>query len=360
VANFVKAATEKAAGLLKNLGKKKIIIILSLVAVALIVGIVGAVLLNRKPFTVLYSGLDASEAGKIKEMLDDMGVESKVQGTGTILVPEEQADELRIELAAQGYPKTGLNYDIFSNSSSLGTTDLERRTYQQYQLQENMRATIRHMDKVEDCIVIVNLADESSFVISDSSKEASASVMVKLKAGAALTDSEAKAIAQFVLKCVPNLKPENVSIVDTTMKAYDILSDEEESVTQASQTIAETRRKMTEDMRDVLTRQVRNVLEPAVGSGNVSVSVNVVLDFDRQTIDKVEFEPSVAGETEGIIRSLQESYSTNSPAAVPGGAVGGDTNGVGTPVYTGRGEEDEDVYYSGERTYNVENNKIKT
>ena len=129
MANFVKAATEKAAGLLKNLGKKKIIIILSLVAVALIVGIVGAVLLNRKPFTVLYSGLDASEAGKIKEMLDDMGVESKVQGTGTILVPEEQADELRIELAAQGYPKTGLNYDIFSNSSSLGTTDLERRTY---------------------------------------------------------------------------------------------------------------------------------------------------------------------------------------------------------------------------------------
>jgi len=360
VANFVKAATEKAAGLLKNLGKKKIIIILSLVAVALIVGIVGAVLLNRKPFTVLYSGLDASEAGKIKEMLDDMGVESKVQGTGTILVPEEQADELRIELAAQGYPKTGLNYDIFSNSSSLGTTDLERRTYQQYQLQENMRATIRHMDKVEDCIVIVNLADESSFVISDSSKEASASVMLKLKAGAALTDSEAKAIAQFVLKCVPNLKPENVSIVDTTMKAYDILSDEEESVTQASQTIAETRRKMTEDMRDVLTRQVRNVLEPAVGSGNVSVSVNVVLDFDRQTIDKVEFEPSVAGETEGIIRSLQESYSTNSPAAVPGGAVGGDTNGVGTPVYTGRGEEDEDVYYSGERTYNYEINQIKT
>jgi len=359
LATFVKAAVEKVGGFFKSAGKKKIIIISSVVAFVLIVGIVGAVLLNRKPFTVLYSGLDAAEAGTIKKLLDDMGVESKVQGS-VILVPEERADELRLELASQGYPKTGLNYEIFSNSSALGTTDLERKTYQQYQLQENMRSTLRHMEKIDDCIVIVNLAESSSFVISDARKESSVSVMLKLKDGAVLTDSEARAIAQFVLTCVPNLKLENVSIVDSNMKAYNISPDEEAEQTEAAQTVSAMRRQMTEDMKNALTKQVLNVLEPAIGTGNVSVSVNVVLDFDKQTIDKVEFTPSVPGETEGIIRSLQESYTANSPNASFGGAVGGDTNGVGTPVYVGADDEEETTYFSGERTYNYEINEIKT
>ena len=179
MATFVKVAVDKVGGFFKNTGKKKIVIILSIIAFVLIIGIVGAVLLNRKPYTVLYSGLDAAEAGTIKNLLDEMGIESKVQGS-IILVPEDRADELRIELASQGYPKTGLNYEIFAGSSAIGSTDLERRTYQQYQLQENMRTTIRHMEKIEDCIVIVNLAESSSFVISDASKEASVSVMLKL------------------------------------------------------------------------------------------------------------------------------------------------------------------------------------
>jgi flagellar M-ring protein FliF len=74
----------------------------------------------------------------------------------------------------------------------------------------------------------------------------------------------------------------------------------------------------------------------------------------------VEFSPSVPGETEGIIRSLQESYTANGPGAAYGGAVGGDTNGVGTPVYVEADDEEKPTYYSGERTYNYEINEIKT
>ena len=353
----MKAAVEKVGGFLKNTGKKKIIIILSIVAFVIIVGIVGAILLNRKPFTVLYSGLDAAEAGTIKKLLDDMGVESKVQrlrhsGAGV------RADELRLELASQGYRRRGSTMRS-SPTRPPSTTDLERRTYQQYQLQENMRTTIRHMEKVDDCIVIVNPAESSSFVISDAAKESSVSVMLKLKPGAVLTDGEARAIAQFVLKCVPDLKMENVSIVDSDMKAYNVVPDAETEMTEA-QTISTMRRQMTEDIRNVLTKQVLNVLEPAIGTGNVSVSVNVVLDFDKQMIDMVEFSPSVPGETEGIIRSLQESYTANGPGAAYGGAVGGDTNGVGTPVYVEADDEEKPTYYSGERTYNYEINEIKT
>ena len=76
----------------QNVEKKKLILFITLATVVIVAGIVGAVLLNQVHYTVLYSGLDASEAGTIKTLLDGKGVKSKVQGTSTILVPDDQAD----------------------------------------------------------------------------------------------------------------------------------------------------------------------------------------------------------------------------------------------------------------------------
>ena len=132
----------KIGELFKKTGKKKIIIFSILLATAIILGIVGAIALNRVEYTVLYTGLDPSEAGTIKDLLDELGVKSKVSGTDTILVPKDKADVLRIELADQGYTQSGLNYDIFKSASSLGSTDFEQRKLKQYQLESNMRATI--------------------------------------------------------------------------------------------------------------------------------------------------------------------------------------------------------------------------
>jgi flagellar M-ring protein FliF len=152
-------------------------------------------------------------------------VKAKAEGTDTILVPEVQADELRIRARAQGYPSTGLNYDIFPIPTEVGSTDLERQTYLQYQLQENMRTTICRMSRVRGCIVIVNLATSSSFVLSDNATEASVAVLLSLENNETLTNAEAKTIGAFVMKCVPKLKLENVSIVDSEMHYYDITSE---------------------------------------------------------------------------------------------------------------------------------------
>ena len=80
----------KISELFKKAGKKKVIIFSILLAAAIIIGIVGAIALNRIEYTVLYSGLDPSEAGTIKELLDELGVKSKVSGTDTILVAKRK------------------------------------------------------------------------------------------------------------------------------------------------------------------------------------------------------------------------------------------------------------------------------
>lgn len=356
MAAIMKSILQKSSDFIQNIGKKKLILLAGLVAVVLAAGIIGAVVLNQVHYTVLYSELDASEAGTIKTLLDEKGIKSKVQGTSSILVPEEQADELRIQLASEGYPSTGLNYDIFSGSSALGSTDLERRTYLQYQLQENMRATIRGMEKVQDCVVIVNLASDSSYVVSDNQTDASVAVMLKLKDEEKLSGTEAKTIGEFVMKCVPNLKQENVSIVDSKMNYYDITGKEEET----EETYSASQQQLTEEMKQTLTDQVVRVLEPAMGSGNVAVSVNLSLDFDKQTVSKVEFTPPVSGETEGLIRSSEEISNAVNGSTESGGQAGTDTNGSGTPAYVAETSASPDGELSTSNTYNYELNQIQT
>lgn len=338
--------------------KKKLILLGALALAIITAGIVGAALLNHVEYTALYSDLSAEEAGTIMSKLEEMGVSAKAKGSDTILVPAKQADELRIELASQGYPNTGLNYDLFSNSSDLGSTDLEQQTYLQYQLQENMRQTISRMDKVDDCIVIVNLASNSSFVRTDNTSEASVAVLLDLEQGEKLSDEEAETIGKFVLKCVPKLQKDNISIVDSQMNYYSIDPEEDGS---DSSGYSDSQQKLTEQMKQILSEQVLRVLEPALGSGNIAVSVNLNLNFDKQTVDSVSFSPPVEGESQGLLISSQEIYDgvTGDGTAAASGEAGTDSNGVSASEYVSgsQGTQGSESYT---KTYNYELNQIQT
>ena len=159
---------------LKKLEKRQKIILAAVIVLVVLIGVIGAALLNHVTYTTLYAGMDSEQAGTVLDTLNEMGIPTKTKGSDTILVPEKQVDQVRMELAAKGIPDTGLKYDLFSNSSSFGSTDLERQTYLQYQLQENLRKTITRMDKVKDCVVLVNLPSNSSFVVSKETMPASA------------------------------------------------------------------------------------------------------------------------------------------------------------------------------------------
>ena len=312
--NFIDTIRRQVTEFFGKLAKKqKIIIAVSAVALLAVV-ITLSLLLGRVKYEVLYTGLDESEAGKIMSVLEDKNIDAKAQGTGTILVPSADADKVRMELAAQGYPETGLNYDIFSGTSSLGKTDQEIETYEKYQLQENLRETILMLDKIKDCVVLVNMPQNSLYVLSSDDSKASASVMLDIKNGQTLTSGEAKAIAELVSKSVPNLSIEDVRIVDSAMNLYDVTGDNQEEYTG-------TQYQLTEQMKETLGKQVMSILTPVFGTDNVSAAVNVVLNFDKETVNSVAFNPPVDGEDKGLARSVEELYEKTQ----------GDTSASGTP-----------------------------
>jgi flagellar M-ring protein FliF len=317
---------------------KALYIVLAVIAVTAIV--CAAVLLNQKSYTVLYSGMDAQDAGEMLTVLQEMGVDAKAQGTGTILVDSASADEVRMELAAQGYPSSGLNYDIFSNAAGLGSTDMEKQVYYQFQLQENIRKTLLRMDKVEDAIVNINLAEDSAFVLADNQKPASAAVMLELASGEKLTDSEVGAIIELVSKSVSGLSTENVRIVDSQMNLYTAADDEDELSNTGSQL------ELQQIVQKNLQEQVVNLLTPVFGDGQVLAQVNVRLDFDRQSQESIEFSPPEGG-TEGLVTSLtelEETIADYDGTSTGNSAVGVDSNGD-TPTYPSVTDDGNDAAY---------------
>lgn len=344
---------KKTTEYVQAMSKKKRIIAICVLASIVAFSIILSVMLNQTHYATLYSGLDESEAGKIMSVLEEDSVDAKMQGTGTILVPEDQVDELKVSLAAKGYPSRGLNYDLFTDQSEFGSTDVETQTRLQYTLQENIRTTIANMDKIDDCIVIVNLAKSSSYVVSSSDTKATAAVMLEPEAGQTLSNEEARAIAQFVMKCVPGLEMDNISIVDSSMHSYDLSDDDDTTGTYSA-----TQMELTEKMKDILSAQALDILTPALGTGNVAVTVNLALDFDKETDNSTFFSAPIEGESEGMLRSLQESTDT-SGNDTGNGSVGTDSNGVSGTEYTtvnGNGTTD----YSNTKTYNYELNEVRT
>lgn len=340
---------------LKKLEKRQKIILAAVIVLVVLIGVIGAALLNHVTYTTLYAGMDSEQAGTVLDTLKEMGVPTKTQGEDTILVPEKQVDQVRMELAAKGIPDTGLKYDLFSNSSSFGSTDLERQTYLQYQLQENLRKTITRMDKVKDCVVLVNLPSNSSFVVSKETMPASAAVMLELEPNAKLSGDEARSIGELLTKSVPKLTLENVSITDSTMKSYSLTG--EDTTTGAG---SQEQQDMTEQMKNVLSEQVMRVLKPAIGDGNVAVSVNLNLDFDKNTVESVAFAPPIEGETDGMRRSSEKIYQAVRDGKATGGAAGTQSNGAGTTDYVYNGLAPDQYSEDYTEKYNYELNEVRT
>lgn len=279
-------------------------------------------------YAVLFSGMDERDAGDVYNVLQEMGVDVKASGNGTIMVPKEQVDQLRYQLNAQGYPKSGLNYDIYtSNATSFGMTDSDKKLYLKFQLEQNISQTINRMDKIKSSTVMITLAEDSNYVLSDKkSTAATASVVLELKEGATLSSSDADTIRAVVSKSIADLPPENITIADSKMNIYNEGGNSNDSVDEhlALQT------KVSEQLR----QQILNLLTPVFGAEKLSASVNVVLNFDKSTTNSIILSPPVDnGENTGIIISMRDMEEKVSNGTATSGQPGQTTNGGGTTTY---------------------------
>ncbi len=293
--------------------KQKLTYIISLSAM-----IVGAVFLtfflSRTDYVPLYSEVSPAEIGRIKEQLDSQGVPNEIAVGGTsILVPKERVDDLLVQLAAEGFPNTGvIDYSFFSENAGFGMTDNEFNVMKLASMQTELANLMKSIEGVKDAKVMITLPTESIFM-NDQVQQASASIVLKTDPGHQFTDRQVNSLYNLVAKSLPNLSTEDIVITNQYFEYYDLKDhDNQYGPTMADQMAV---KKTIE--RD-LQRQVQMMLGTMMGQDKVVVSVTTDIDFKLENREESLVTPVDEESMEGIALSVQritESFTGDGPVA---------------------------------------------
>lgn len=172
MADFLKKLTDAW----KNINRMQRIMIIAVLAMAVVVIVVVVTTYSKEEYSVLYSNLSQAEAAEIYTALQEEEVDVRATGDGTtILVPKGSAEDIKLTLSAKGIPSGGvMGYDFYiENAGSFGATDKDKERIYTYQLQQNLVQSINAMAKVKNSVVLLSLADDSTFVVSNADNQIS-------------------------------------------------------------------------------------------------------------------------------------------------------------------------------------------
>jgi len=269
------------------------------IVMAVIVSMVVFSLWLRKPsYAVLFSDLDITSAGEVAQELEKMGEQYKVtRGGSTILVPAERVAELRINLASSGAISSGtVGYEIF-DKNDIGVTDFVQKLNFKRALEGELSRTISSLSSVEKARVHIVFPKESIF--KGGGHGATASVVVSLRRGLSLSQSQIRGIANLVSYSVENLKPENVTIIDQNGNLLSSPSGDD------SPGLSNSQLDLKKKLENYLAGKAEEMLSRVLGPGKAIVRVNAELDFRSIEVTKETFDPNT------VVRSEQTSEESN-------------------------------------------------
>ncbi len=188
-------------------------IVLATTGVGSLVVVLGLAWWVQRPlYRPLFTNLAEQDASAIVEALRAEKVPFRLEDGGrAILVPAERLYELRLALASRGLPEGGgVGFELFDRQT-LGQTDFLQRLNYQRALQGELARTISRLGGVESARVHLALPERSLFVGED--RRPSASVVVKLAPGRALSAAQIDGIVHLVAASVEGLAADGVTVV---------------------------------------------------------------------------------------------------------------------------------------------------
>lgn len=340
---------------------KAVKIMVCAIPVALIaIIIIMAVLLSHKDDAILFSGLNTAEQGEIATAITDLGVtDVRVKSNGDVIVPADQVDYLRMQLAVQGFPKDSSNYDIWNNGVDLWSTDKDKREVQRQQRETQIAAALTKLSAVKAATVRLDVPPTNDYSITPTEEVPTCSVQLDLKDDRELTNSEVRAIFSLVTSSVYGLTKDNVSVTDTQARYYDWVSPEEEASANGDPSGVNTGRKRLAFERDVqlaIKQDLDSMLTQMYGKTGYAINVSARLDFDAKKVVDTYYYPVDENNT-GVLQhnnKILEYINSN----LQGGIVGVSPNADQSPDYPTLDEleDGESFYFSkDEQQYEVSN-----
>ena len=310
-------------------------IIIAGVAILIVGAVALALVLNNRPYEVLFSGLSAEEAQQITAKLLEDGVDYRFKDDSTIMVKKDVLDATKAALVQEGYPKSGFTYDTFINNAGMMTTDADKDTYKLYDLQNRIGSTIRLFDGVKDAKVTIALGEESKYALTDENKEkSSASATVIMENGGSPTAEQSAGIQRLIAKSVPGLEMEDVAVFDGN--GVDV-SEDANSTSNSSDA-----EEVAQVIEDQIARNVMKVLGPIYGEDNVRVSARAIINMEKLIRETITYNTpeKINDEDKTGIVSKEDLYNERSNTGNAAQGIAGTDSNSDTPQYNTDGDTD--------------------
>lgn len=248
---------------------------MAVVAAALAVAVVFYLWRDNGSFRALHGAGESFPAAEVMQVLDAEALQYRIHPqSGQILVREDQLAQARMLLSAKGVKVSQpAGYELFDQEEPLGTSQFVQDVRLKRSLEGELARTVMALKGVQHARVHLAQEENSSFVISKRAPT-KASVMLQLDAGYKLTSDQVAAIVNLVANSVPNLKPEDVGVVDQ----YGALLSRGLNVGAGP---AQNWRAV-EDYQQQAVANIEQVLAPVLGSGNYRISVAADIDFSQK------------------------------------------------------------------------------
>ncbi|MCO7247804.1 MULTISPECIES: flagellar basal-body MS-ring/collar protein FliF [unclassified Halomonas] len=312
-----------------------------LVAGAATIAVIAVLMMwaSSPDYRVLYNNLDEADGGRIITELDGRGVPYRFSDNGqALMVPGDQVHSLRLYLAEQGLPQGGnVGLELMDNQA-FGISQFAEQVNYQRGLEGELSRSIESLGPVEGVRVHLSMAKPSVFI--RDREPAKASVVLTLLPGRVLGDGQVSAIVHMVSSSVPELAPEDVSVVNQNgrLLSADVGGNNDLDGSQLEY-LAEVERSYQ--------RRIENILTPILGEENVRAQVAAQVDFSQREETSERYGPNQPP-NEAAVRSRQLSLSYDGENLLSSGIPGALSNTppgtapspINQPDEDGEGDED--------------------
>src|SRR3954454_19082845 len=276
-------------------------------------------------YSLIASGLDPAQTGKITAALDTQGIAYELRNNGTALaVPKTATAQARIALATAGVAGSGAGqpgYELF-DKTKLGASQFQQQVTYQRALEGEIARSLSGLQGVSNPDVQLVLPQDDLFA--DQATPATAAVTLGNTADA-LQPGAVRGMAQLTASSVKGLKTDNVTITDSTGQLLWPTGDGAGAAGGAGATkqAAEARyaRQMETTLNALLTR--------TLGPDKAQVQVSADLNVDKTT------EKSLTYAKKGVpLKSTKDVEKLRGSGATRGGTAG---TGSNIPTYSAGG-----------------------
>lgn len=263
----------------------------------------------------LYGSLEHLDSAEVTQILDANELQYKVdENSGALLVATKDLHKARLKLAEVGIPgNNSVGFEMLDKEQPLGTSQFMEGARYKRSLEGELARTIASVHSVKSARVHLGIPKTSVFM--RDGHEPTASVFLVLFPGRGIDPQQVRGITNLVASSVPNLKPENVTVVDQK-GALISLGPEDQKLAIANQHLDYTRK-----FEGDVGLRVRRLLSPIIGDDKFKIEVSADLDFSEVEQAAESYNPDLPA-----LRSEQTSQEVQKGPATDGGIPGALTN----------------------------------